>query len=75
LTALNACSLALLRWAFGYAFLEVCLYPAQARFSAPRHALSNSLNVPSTMLLRSSLHENLSCGRSFQEKSAFKTHS
>ena len=75
MTALKACSLLLSRGAFGYAFLEVCLHPAKARFSALRHALLISFRVPSTMLLRSSLHENLSYGRSFQEKSAFKTHS
>jgi hypothetical protein len=75
LTALNACSPARSRWAFGYAFLEVWLHPAKARFSALRHALLISFPAPSTMLLRSSLHENLPCGQSFQEKSAFKTHS
>jgi hypothetical protein len=75
LTALKARSLALSRWASGYAFLEVWLHPANPHFSVLRHALSNPLNVPSTMRLRSSLHQNLFCARSLREKSAFKTHS
>ena len=75
MTALNARSSARSRWAFGYTFLDVRLHAANPRFSALRHALSNPLNVPSTMVLRSSLHQNLFCARSLREKSAFKTHS
>jgi hypothetical protein len=75
LTALKARSLALSRCAFGYAFLEVCLHPAKPRFSALRHALLNSVTVPSAMILRSSLHKNLIYHPSLQKKSAFKTHS
>ena len=75
MTALNARSFARSRWAFGYAFLDVCLHAANPRFSALRHALSNPWNVPSTMVLRSSLPQNLFGARSLREKSAFKTHS
>jgi hypothetical protein len=57
LTALNARSLSHSRWAFGCAFLEVCLHPEKPPFSPLRHSLLNSLAVPSTMILRSSLRE------------------
>ena len=75
MTALNAGSHALSRWAFGYAFLEVCLHPANPRFSALKHALPVSFAVPSASILHSSLHENLIHGPSLPQKSAFKTHS
>jgi hypothetical protein len=75
LTALKARSLPLSRWAFGYAFLEVCLHPAKARFFALKHALPNSVTVPSTAILLAPLREKPIYRRSLQEKSAFKTHS
>ena len=74
MTVLKAHSLSRSRWALGYAFLEVCLHPAKPSFSALRHVLLNSLTGPSPMILRSSLHDNITYRRTLQEKSAFKTH-
>jgi hypothetical protein len=74
LTALKARSLPLSWWAFGYAFLKLCLHPAKPRFSALRHSLLASIPTPSTMILLSSLCEDPLFCRTLQEKSAFKTH-
>ena len=75
MTALNAGPLVLSRRAFGYAFLEVCLHTAEARFSALRQTLLNSVTLASARIVPSSLHQNLIYGPSLPEKSAFKTHS
>jgi len=75
LTALKVRSLALSRWAFGYAFLDVCLHAAKARSFALQYALLISFPGPSAVLLRSALHNHLIYGRGLREKAAFKTHS
>ena len=71
MTALNTRSLPRLRCGFGYAFLEVCLRPAKPPFSPLRHALLNSLTVPSATISRAPLHQHLLRGWSLQ----VKTHS